>query len=156
YIEHSRWLRRFRDKCRVVPLGIDLERYERLDRGSAPAIAIRSAHPGPIVLFVGRLRYYKGVDVLIDAMRRVQGTVIGVGDGPEEGRLRARAAQAGLDGRVVFAGGVGDEDMLAYFGAADVGVLPSTFPSEALGLAMIEMMACGIPVVCTELGTGTS
>src|SRR5262249_43780183 len=47
-------------------------------------------------------------------------------------------------------------DMLAYFGAADVGVLPSTFPSEALGLAMIEMMACGIPVVCTELGTGTS
>lgn len=156
YIEHSRWLRRYRDKCRVVPSGIDLERFDRLDRSSAPALALRAAHAGPIVLFVGRLRYYKGLDVLIDTMRQVSATLVIVGGGPEERALRRRTRQAGLDGRVVFAGSVGDDEMLAYLAAADVGVLPSTYPSEALGLAMVEMMACGIPVVCTELGTGTS
>src|SRR5262249_12861614 len=52
YIEHSRWLRRYREKCRVVPSGIDLEPYESLDRGSARARAIRAGHAGPIVLFI--------------------------------------------------------------------------------------------------------
>ncbi len=156
YIEHSPFLRPHRGKCHVVPLGIELEAFERIDRGSVAVRDLRERYGGPFVLFVGRLRYYKGVDVLLDAMTRWDGRLVVVGDGPEEARLKAQHARLGLGDRVVFAGAVSDDVLHSHLGAAEVGVLPSTHPSEALGIAMIEYLAAGLPVVCTELGTGTT
>jgi rhamnosyl/mannosyltransferase len=156
YIARSPYLRPHRAKCRVVPHGVDLERFEGLERLAGRAAELRARHGGPLVLFVGRLRYYKGLDVLLDAMPSVQGRLVIVGDGPEDERLRRRCAALALDGRVAFAGAVSDEDLLAHLVAADLGVLPSTLPSEAWGMAMVEMLAAGLPVVCTELGTGTT
>lgn len=156
YIAHSPFLRPHRGKCRVVPLGIDLSPYEGLDPEAPAAEALRVRHGGPFVLFVGRLRYYKGLDVLLEAMARWDGRLVIVGDGPEESRLRAQHARLGLGDRVVFAGALSDDDLRAHLAAASVGVLPSTHPSEALGIAMIEYLAAGLPVVCTELGTGTT
>jgi len=156
HIAHSRVLDRHRDRCRVVPLGIDLTPYDQLDRVAAASQALRASHRGPIVLFVGRLRYYKGLDVLLEAMSGLDATLVIVGDGPEGERLRAQHARLGLGARAVFAGAVDDDGLLEWLGAADIGVLPSTHPSEVFGLAQIEMMACGLPMVCTELGTGTS
>jgi rhamnosyl/mannosyltransferase len=157
YIGHSPFLRPHRDKCRVVPLGIGLDAHAALDRGSARADALRQRHGGPFVLFVGRLRYYKGVDVLLHAMARwPAGRLVVVGDGPEEARLHALHATLGLGERVRFTGAIGDADLLAHLEAASVAVLPSTHPSEALGIAMIEALAAGLPAVCTELGTGTT
>lgn len=156
YITRSPFLRPHRAKCLVVPHGVDLERFDDPGRVAGRAAELRALYGEPLVLFVGRLRYYKGLDVLLAAMPDVRGRLVIVGDGPEERRLRGRAAVLGLDGRVAFAGAVSDDDLLAHLAAADLGVLPSTLPSEAYGMAMVEMLAAGLPVVCTELGTGTT
>jgi len=156
YIGRSPFLRPHRAKCLVVPHGVDLERFDDLERVAGRAAELRARYGEPLVLFVGRLRYYKGLDVLLAAMPEVRGRLVIVGDGAEERRLRAQTAALGLDGRVTFAGAVSDDDLLAHLAAADLGVLPSTLPTEAWGMAMVEMMAAGLPVVCTELGTGTT
>lgn len=156
YIVFSALLGRYRHKCLVVPSGVDLERFQASPTVTARAAGLRACYGGPFVLFVGRLRYYKGIDVLLAAMPSVEGRLVIVGDGPEEGALRAQHAALGLGDRVRFAGAVSHEELIAHLAAADVGVLPSTYPSEAFGLSMVEMMASGLAVVCTELGTGTS
>jgi rhamnosyl/mannosyltransferase len=156
YIERSEFLRPHRGKCMVVPHGVDLGRFADMNRHRERAAALRAKYGTPITLFVGRLRYYKGLDVLLPAMRSVPGTLLLVGDGPEGEHLHSLRETLGLDKRVVFAGAVDEGELLAHLAAADVGVLPSTLPSEAYGMALVEMLACGVPAVCTELGTGTS
>lgn len=145
-----------RDKCRVVPLGVDVEPLLELDRDSAAARDLRARHGDPFVLFVGRLRAYKGLDVLLDAMPQVPARLVIVGDGPMGESLRAQAARLGLGEKVVFAGSVSDSQLHDHLAAAGIGVLPSSQPSEAYGLAMVEYLAAGMPAVCTELGTGTT
>jgi rhamnosyl/mannosyltransferase len=146
----------FRDRFHVVPLGIDAAPLLTLDRDRPGARALRECHGDPFLLFVGRLRYYKGLHVLLDAMPRVPARLVIVGNGPMESELRAQARRLGLGEKVVFAGEVGDEELLDHYAGAAVGLLPSSTPTEAFGLAMVEAMAAGLPVVSTELGTGTS
>lgn len=105
-------------------------------------------------MFVGRLVYYKGVDVLIDALSAWPGTLTLVGEGPLEPDLRRRAAERGVLDRVVFAGRVSEEDLVAYYHASDVMVLPSVARSETFGVVQVEAMAAGLPVVSTRLPTG--
>lgn len=155
YIETSPFLRPHRDKCRVVPLGVDCDRFQRPQPSLARAIRERVGRP--IVLFVGRLRYYKGLEALVEAVARVPaaGLVI-VGDGPLRAELEARAAGLRLGERVHFAGQVDDETLPAYYQAADCFVLPSNSRAEAFGVVLLEAMAAGLPLISTELGTGTS
>jgi rhamnosyl/mannosyltransferase len=138
-------------KVAIVPFGIDLDRFERVD---ADAVArLRARFGSRLVLAVGRLVYYKGFDVLVDAMARVDGTLVIVGSGPLHERLERRARQAGLAGRVHFAGRVPDDELAAFYHAAQVVVLPSVAPTEAFGIVQLEAMACGTPVVNTALPT---
>ena len=139
----------------VIPFGVPIDRYRTLDAPRrARAEAMAASTPGPRVLFVGRLVYYKGVDVLLRAMTRSPGTLVLVGEGPLEGELRALADGLGLRERVVFAGRVPDEDLPAYYRTADVFVLPSVARTEAFGVVQVEAMAAGLPVVSTNLPTG--
>ncbi|MCX7626310.1 MAG: glycosyltransferase [Candidatus Sumerlaeaceae bacterium] len=154
YMASSVWLRRFRDKCEIVPLGIEIERFSPSPAMLAQAQQIKSKIGAPIVLFVGRLRYYKGLHFLIEAMRSVEAQLVIVGSGPEEGFLHEKAAQARVEERVHFVGELDDSDVLPYFHAADVFCLPSHLRSEAFGICQIEAMACGVPVVSTALDTG--
>lgn len=156
YIESSEYLREFRDKCRVVPLGVDLRRFAPDPAIEARAAEWRAEWGGPMVLFVGRLRYYKGLDVLLNAAPMIRARIALVGDGPYEKMLRIQHRAMDLEDRVTFLGPQSDFELRALYRAARVFVLPSTLRSEALGLAMIEAMACGLPCVSTELGTGTS
>jgi glycosyltransferase involved in cell wall biosynthesis len=139
----------------VIPIGVDTERFFSLDDSQRVcANAIRAACPGPRTLFVGRFVYYKGLEVLIEAMQRCPGTLVLVGDGPLENRLRAQVEALGLAARVRFVGRVSDQELPAYYHASDVFVLPSVAETEAYGLVQIEAMASGIPVVSTNLPTG--
>lgn len=157
YIEHSAFLRRYRSKCRVVPLGIELGPYADMARYDAEAATLRVRYGGgPLVIFVGRFRYYKGLRVLLNAMTQVRGTLVLVGGGGEESELRQLHANLGLGGRVHFAGSLDPAELLVHYRAADVAVLPSILAAEAFGLVLIEAMASGLPVISTELGTGTS
>lgn len=154
YVASSPYLSRVAGKCEVVPLGVPLDQFSTVDEDAVRAI--RAQHSGPLVLFVGRLRYYKGVNYLIDAMRDVSATLLVVGSGPMEEEWRRQAAGSGYSERIVFVGEAPDEALPAYYRAADLFVLPACERSEAFGTVQIEAMAAGRPVVCTELGTGTS
>ncbi len=146
----------FRERFRVVPLGIDSTSFLQLDRTRPGAMVLRARFGDPFLLFVGRLRHYKGLHVLLAAMADVAAPLVIVGDGPMRDSLRAQARRLGLGDRVHFTGSVSDEELKDYLAGASVGLLPSDSPAEAFGLAMVEYMAAGLPVVCTELGTGTS
>jgi glycosyltransferase involved in cell wall biosynthesis len=139
----------------VIPFGIDLERYRRTDAQRIARVeAIRRSTPAPRLLFVGRLVYYKGLHVLLEAAKDWPGTVLIAGDGPLEPELRARAAASGLAERVKFLGRVSDEDLPAYYQASDAFVLPSIARTETFGVVQVEAMAAGLPVVSTRLPTG--
>jgi len=146
----------FRERFHVVPLGIEAAPLLALDRARPGARALRERYGDPFLLFVGRLRYYKGLHVLLEAMPRVAARLVIVGDGPEGPALRAQAARLELGEKVTFADRVSDEALLDHIAAAGIGLLPSSTPTEAFGLAMVEQMAAGLPVISTELGTGTS
>jgi len=146
----------YRSRFRVVPLGIDSGPLMSLLDSRPGAHALRERFGDPFILFVGRLRHYKGLDVLLEAMPRVDARLVIVGDGPMGDSLRTQAKRLGLNGQVHFAGSVSDEVLHDHLAAAGVGILPSSGPAEAFGLAMVEYMAAGLPVVSTELGTGTS
>jgi glycosyltransferase involved in cell wall biosynthesis len=153
-IENSPFLRPHAGKCRVVPFGIHVERYAPTPEHVARADALRARHDRPLVLFVGRLIYYKGVDVLVRAMAGVEADCVLVGAGPLEGELRELATALGISERISFVPPVSDEELAAYFRAADVFCLPSVERSEAFGIVQLEAHASGTPVVCTDLPTG--
>ncbi|MGE3179307.1 MAG: glycosyltransferase, partial [Vicinamibacterales bacterium] len=154
-------------RVEVVPFGVALERFQAsgdaVERdGAVPGAleapnalnALESTTAGPLVLFVGRLVYYKGIEVLIDAMARCEGTLVIAGEGPLEASLRARAAAHGLASRVRFLGRVTDEALPALYRAADLFVLPSVAYTETFGVVQVEAMAAGVPVISTDLPTG--
>jgi glycosyltransferase involved in cell wall biosynthesis len=147
-------LKPHRDKCRVICPGIDVQNYALDEAVKARVERVRKQYPDNLVLFVGRLVYYKGLHHLVSAMKDVKGTLLIVGDGPLRSRLAQQAVDLHIKDRVHFLGQLSDEDMRACFHACQVFALPSTRPSEAFGMVQLEAMACGKPIVNTRLGTG--
>jgi glycosyltransferase involved in cell wall biosynthesis len=154
-MEGSPLLQPYRNKCVLVPYGIDRRPF--LVRRPDEVRALHKRYGGgPWLLFVGVLRYYKGLQYLLQAMPGIRARLMIVGDGPMGPQLRVQAQSMGLGERVVFAGRVSEEELPAYYQAADIFVLPSSERSEAYGLVQVEAMTSGLPVVCTELHTGTT
>jgi rhamnosyl/mannosyltransferase len=153
-LEHSPFLAPYADKCRIVPYGIHPERYEATPERLARAAELRAAHDRPVVLFVGRLIYYKGVEVLVRAMAGFDADVVLVGSGPLEAGLWDLAHSLGVADRLSIVPPVDDEELTAHLLAADVLCLPSVARSEAFGIVQLEAHACGTPVVSTGLPTG--
>lgn len=148
YMEISPWLLPVRGKCDVIPLGIDISRFVLSRHNNTAA---------PMLLFVGRLRYYKGLDTLLRAMISLPDVQLSVvGDGPMKENWQMLAKELGLDERVNFVGNVEDRDLPDWYKRADIFVLPSNSRAEAFGLVLLEAMASGLPCITTELGTGTS
>ncbi len=154
YIQTSDYLSGYVDKIQIIPFGIDLARFAYRDEEKIGEIKKR--YPGPLVLFLGKLRYYKGLDYLIESAREVAGKILIVGDGILRDELVKKVRALNLEDRVFFAGEVPDEELGSYYRAADLFVLPSSHKSEAFGISLLEAMACGLPIISTELGTGTS
>lgn len=158
YKASSRWLRRHRARTRIVPLGIEQRRFQQPDEPTLGRAAALRAHYGPNLLHShGVFRYYKGLRYLVDALALLpEARLLLSGTGPEEAELRARVSAQGLDDRVHFAGAVSDDELPAYYRAADLYALPAVARSEAFGLSMVEAQASGLPCLSTEVGTGTS
>ena len=153
-IEASPYLQKYRHKVEVIHLGVDRRRFERTAAVKRRAQELREKHGTPLVLFVGRLVGYKGLEYLLEASGKIGGTLVIVGQGNLYGRLTHLALRSGLGGRVHFTGYVTNEDLAAYYHACDVFVLPSISNNETLGVAQLEAMSCGKPVVSTDLPTG--
>ncbi len=142
---------------RAVALGIILRGTlaacriaERCDAGHGHGQA-GEGRVGAEILFAGRLCYYKGVEVLLDAASNMDGHVTIIGDGPWRAKLQAQARRAQLGERVCFRGAVSEQTLIAQMQSSQVFVFPSTERSEAFGIAQLKAMACGLPVVSSDL-----
>lgn len=149
-------LQEWRSKCTVVPYGVEARDGQPPGQLAARVRDIREREDRPILLFAGRLVPYKGVDVLLEAMRGLDAVALIVGQGPKLSDLQRNARALGVDDRVRFLGSVTDAELAALYGACDVFVLPSVTRQEAFGVVQLEAMAAGKPVVSTDLGTGVA
>ena len=152
YMGSSRVLARHRDRCRVLPFSIAASPLERFD--PVAVAAIRDRYGPRMVLAAGRLVSYKGFIHLLRAMTHVDGRLVLVGSGPLHDALLRERRLLSLESKVTVLGEV--PDLVPYYHACDVFVLPSVTRAEAFGLVQLEAMACGKPVVNTALGTGTT
>jgi rhamnosyl/mannosyltransferase len=150
-VESSPYLSPYKDKCTVVPLSIDLKEFghpieKEFDLGVSP--------DDKIVLFAGRLSYYKGLDYLIEAMQEVEAKLLIAGEGGLREDLERKAKSLGVEHKIVFVGKVSDDELKYCYQICDLFVLPSVESSEAFGIVQMEAMAYGKPVVNTNLPTG--
>ncbi|RLJ02441.1 MAG: glycosyl transferase family 1 [Candidatus Aenigmatarchaeota archaeon] len=154
YVEGSEILRRFRDKITIIPCGVDIEKFSR---GNPEAVRSRYGLKGNVLLFVGRLVPYKGLEYLIKACKILRNDfkLLIVGSGPLEVKLKRMVRRMNLTGKIIFCGRVSDDELPDYYHAADIFILPSTYKAEAFGLVQIEAMAAGLPVISTDIpGSG--
>jgi len=143
-----------RDCVRVIPLGIDEGSYpQRGDDGVLQRFGVDKGEP--FFLFIGVLRYYKGLPTLVQASAHVKAKVVIAGTGPEHTALQAQVRQLGLQ-NVVFVGQVSDAEKVALLQHCRALVLPSHLRSEAYGMVLVEASMFGKPMVSCEIGTGTS
>lgn len=153
YLASSEVLQGFRNKTEIIPIGLDEADYPRASEELKDAWRVR--FPKPFFLFVGVLRYYKGLHTLIEAAKNVDADILIAGEGPMEGNLKAQAARAGL-ANVHFLGAVSDLDKAALLDLCIAFVFPSHLRSEAYGLSLVEAAMFGKPMISCEIGTGTS
>jgi rhamnosyl/mannosyltransferase len=152
-IDNSPILTTFADKCVVVPYGIDEHFWNiRSAMEHNMALKLRDQYPR-MVLAIGRLVPYKGLDVLLRAMQELDAQLVIIGEGPLEMDLKRLASDTGLGARVTFAGRLARSDMKTYLHAARVLAFPSVTSAEAFGIVQLEAMAAGLPVVNTALMT---
>lgn len=149
YLDASTALAPWRERCRVVPLGIG---EDAPLPGPAPAWPGR----GLRLLAVGRLSYYKGFDVLLEAVaRRPEVSLLLVGDGELRSALQAQIERLGIGDRARLAGRLDDATLEAAYRACDVFCLPSVDRAEAFGVVLLEAMRAGKPVLASAIpGSG--
>jgi rhamnosyl/mannosyltransferase len=155
YLEASEPLQPWKHKVRVIPIGI-ADRESCADREKVDAIRQRFAGKH-IVFALGRMTYYKGFEQLVDAAALLppEAAVLIGGTGNRLCHLAEQVAQRGLGDRVHLLGDISDLELPSYFAACDVFCLPSTGRAEAFGIAMIEAMMMGKPVVAADIpGSG--
>lgn len=177
-IDGSLYVKPFERKCVKIPFGLRKEWEEKSDRYWAEAVKKQEEKgslfgvegeectdnrrkQGIKLLFIGRFVYYKGCEILMEAMEqlkakdRLEGVELClVGTGILEKEIKERVCQNGLESCITFAGSVSDEVLEEKIRECDVLVFPSVANSEAFGLVQLEVMAFGKPVINTSLPTG--
>lgn len=153
HIQGSKYLRPFKDKCVIIPFGVDKKIEQQADKWYQNKK--QEIKKTITFLFVGRLVYYKGCKVLLEAFKEVKDAkLIMIGNGPMELELKNLVQSYNIQDRVQFLGNIKEEELVEYFKFCDVFVLPSIVRSEAFGLVQIEAMVYGKPVINTNLPSG--
>jgi rhamnosyl/mannosyltransferase len=153
YAASSPVLSRFVHKLRVIPIGIDAGCYPVVSE--AERQWARALNREKFFLFIGVLRYYKGLHVLLDAVAGTELRLVIAGSGPLEGALQREIARRGLQ-NVRLLGQVTDREKISLIEACTAIVLPSHLRSEAFGVSLLEGAMYGKPLISAEIGTGTS
>ena len=153
YFATSDVLSAFPQKVDVIPIGVNEASYPSPSAESTNQV--KAAYGEGFFLFVGVLRYYKGLHILLEAVQNADVRVVIAGSGPTEASLKQQARKLGLR-NVVFAGQVDDTTKVSMFKLAKAVVFPSYLRSEAFGVTLLEGAMYGKPLISTEVGSGTS
>lgn len=153
YFKSSRVLSQLKDKTSVIPIGLDKNTYPTV---SSERLAYWWGEFGSrFFLFVGVLRYYKGLHILIEAARNSDYPIVIVGAGPIEKKLKEQAAKLKLN-NIHFVGHQSEEDKVALLQLCYAVLFPSHLRSEAFGVSLLEGAMYGKPLISSEIGTGTT
>ena len=153
YMASSAVLDRYRDKTRIITYGLDKTIYPQPQPDRCAYW--RDKVGEKFFLFVGVLRYYKGLHILLDAVANSDYPVVIVGAGPIEAELKAHAERLGLT-HVLFVGALGEDDKVALLTLCYAVAFPSHLRSEAFGISLLEGAMYGKPMISSEIGTGTT
>lgn len=159
YLHTSPVVKPFLNKTTVIPYGVDPERFHPKNSGENIKDKYGIDEESMVVLFVGSLEkghYYKGLNYLLEAFAdavRLDNDLILliVGDGALRPQYELLAKRIGAYDKTIWAGSVNNVDLPDYYAASDMFVLPSVNRLEAFGIVLLEAMACGKPVICTNL-----
>ena len=153
YLATSEVLAKFGDKVSVIPIGIAKAGYPE---PAADGLQYWRERLSPkFFLFVGVLRYYKGLHILLEAAQGTNYPIVIVGAGPVEKELKAQTKRLGLT-NVHFLGFLSDEDKVALIMLCFGVLFPSHLRSEAFGVSLLEGAMYGKPMISSEIGTGTT
>jgi rhamnosyl/mannosyltransferase len=155
YLATSEILNEFADKVEVIPIGLEEPTFPALNQNNEYVVDARARYGQDFFLFVGVLRYYKGLHILLDAIKDAPYRVVIVGAGPVEAELRQQAQKLGL-GNVTFAGFLPDQEKMALFQLCRAVVFPSYLRSEAFGVTLLEGAMNSRALISAEVGSGTS
>jgi len=153
YLCSSPVLAHYADNVSVIPIGLDKSGYPQAQ--AADLEYWRARLGSKFFLFVGVIRYYKGLHILIAAAQHTHYPIVIVGSGPLEAQLKMRVARLGLR-NIHFLGFVANSDKVALLDLCHAVVFPSPLRSEAFGIALLEAAMHGKPMISCEIGTGTS
>lgn len=153
YLDSSETLIKYKEKVSVIPIGIDIEKNDTVDPNKIKYWSGQLQQP--FFLFVGALRYYKGLHILLEAIVGTDIKLVIAGTGDIEMELKSLANTLGLD-NILFLGLVGDEDKAALLHLCYGFVFPSHLRSEAFGVSLLEAACTSKPMICCEIGTGTT
>ncbi len=156
YLNTSNALVDFKDKCHIVPLGLDPDRLKKPDDAGLRWAETAWGQPGGRILVIGRLTYYKGHEVMLDASTALpDARILIVGNGERESGLQRRIHTLGLSNKVSLLGSLPESDLHALISSCDCLCLPSVERTEAFGLVLLEAMRYGKPVVASDIpGSG--
>jgi glycosyltransferase involved in cell wall biosynthesis len=160
--DHMRSLVSARGNIDIIPCGTRIDHFGTVTQAEARQ-ALGIAPDEKVVLYVGRFDPRKGIETLVRAVHSCQarathkvrliiggGSRSGHSDGDERDRIESIVADLGIETITQFPGRLSQEDLPTYYAAADVSVVPSHY--EPFGLVTIEAMACGTPVVGSDVG----
>ncbi len=153
-VDGSKYLPSYRDKCVLIPYGVDREFFVEGDYFKSKVKQKKSTLD---ILFIGRLVYYKGCDILLEAFSLLQNTnckLSVLGKGPLLESLKKNSLSLGINDRVSFCSEPTRKGIMRSIAKCDIFVLPSVARSEAFGIVQIEAMAFGKPVINTNLKSG--
>jgi rhamnosyl/mannosyltransferase len=153
YLATSEVLNQFKEKVSVIPIGLDKNLYPQATPNGLSYW--KNKIGAKFFLFVGVLRYYKGLHILLDAAKGLDYPIVIAGAGPIEAELKAQATRLGLK-NIHFIGKVSDEDKVTLLTLCYGVVFPSHLRSEAFGISLLEGAMFGKPMISSEIGTGTT
>ena len=153
YLDTSTVLQEYKEKTKVIPIGIERDDYPVPSNDKLNYWRERVGDK--FFLFVGVMRYYKGLNILLSSLEDTSYPVVIVGSGPIEKELKEQATKLNLK-HVIFLGGLPDEDKVALLELCLALVFPSHLRSEAFGISLLEGAMFGKPLISAEIGTGTS
>lgn len=153
YFASSPILQSYQNKTSVIPIGLDVESYPK---PTQQQISYWRQRFGPrFFLFVGQLRYYKGLHILLEAAQATDFPVVIVGAGPISQEIETKAARLKLN-NVHLIGTQSEQNKVALLQLCHAVVFPSNLRSEAFGVSLLEGAMYGKPMISSEIGTGTT